>query len=300
MRQKINPPLLTRSQPPPIKTEPKPPPPSRGQVWRQRARRLRERSHGVTQIGVGILIALAALFAYDVIHPGETRLSPRDVKVLVAQAMASATPPPSFASRVYDIIAPSVVQIKTSTLTVDGKTESGSGSGVILDQSGAILTALHVVKDAIDIQVLFFDNTTSQASIIGQEPDNDIALLRPRDLPSQVIPATLGSPGALNIGDEAFVVGNPFGLRHTLTAGVISGLGRSLKSSKTGSALSNLIQVDAAVNPGNSGGPLLNRDGEVVGIITSLLNPTDQEVFIGIGFAVPIDVAGGVGGPPPY
>ncbi len=299
MRQKISPPLYNPKAAP----APEPPPPpkpvrlSRRQRLSARVKRLRDRARPLVQVGLGIFIAVAALLVYQTLTPG-THLTKNDVNALVASAMASATPPPSYASQVYQIIAPSVVQIKSSTLTLDGKAENGSGSGVIIDQSGTILTALHVVTGSIDIQVLFFDNTEAQASIIAQDPPNDIALLRPRALPSPVVPATLG--GGVNVGDEAFVVGNPFGLRHSLTAGVISAVGRGITNPKTGQSMQNLIQFDAAVNPGNSGGPLLDRNGEVVGIVTSLLNPTDQEVFIGIGFAVPIATAGGAGSPPPY
>ncbi len=299
MRQKFSPPIYNPKAAPAPEPEPAPPlpRPSRRQRLSDHTQRLRDRTRPLVQVGVGILIALAALFIYQALTPS-THLTTNDVNQIVASAMASATPPPSDASQVYQIIAPSVVQIKTSTLTITGTTESGSGTGVILDQSGSILTALHVVTNAIQIQVLFFDDTQTQASIIATQPENDIALLRPRDLPSQVVPATLG--GGENVGDEAFVVGNPFGLRHTLTAGVISGIGRGITNPKTGQTMQNLIQFDAAVNPGNSGGPLLDRNGEVIGIVTSLLNPTDQDVFIGIGFAVPIATAGGVGGPPPY
>jgi S1-C subfamily serine protease len=298
MRQKFSPPIYNpKAAPPPEPAPPEPMRPSRRQILRERTRRLRERARPFVQVGLGIFIALAALFIYQALTPS-THLTANEVNQIVASAMASATPPPSDASQVYQIIAPSVVQIKSNTLTITGTTESGSGTGVIIDQSGAILTALHVVTNSINIQVLFFDDTQTQASIIATEPENDIALLRPRDLPSQVVPATLG--GGVNVGDEAFVVGNPFGLRHTLTAGVISAVGRDITNPKTGQSMQNLIQFDAAVNPGNSGGPLLDRNGEVVGIVTSLLNPTDQDVFIGIGFAVPIATAGGAGGPPPY
>jgi S1-C subfamily serine protease len=126
----------------------------------------------------------------------------------------------------------------------------------------------------------------------------DIAILTPDGGPSTLVPATLAGPGS--VGDPVFAVGGPFGLRHTLTSGVISALGRGYRSPKTGAMMSNLIQFDAAVNPGNSGGPLLNRNGEVIGIVVSLLNPTEEDVFIGIAFAVPIGTAGGGGAPPPY
>jgi S1-C subfamily serine protease len=118
--------------------------------------------------------------------------------------------------------------------------------------------------------------------------------------PATIVPATLGNPNSVKIGSEAYVVGNPFGLYASMSAGVVSGLDRSIQPEADGPVLHGLIQVDAAVNPGNSGGPLLNRDGQVVGIVTALLNPTSEDVFVGIGLAVPIDVAGGAAGLPRY
>jgi S1-C subfamily serine protease len=104
----------------------------------------------------------------------------------------------------------------------------------------------------------------------------------------------------MRVGDEAYAVGNPFGLYGSMSAGVISGFGRSFNPPNSDQKLHDLIQIDAAVNPGNSGGPLLNRDGQVVGIVVGIVNPTEQEVFIGIGFAVPIDIAGSAAGLPQY
>ena len=114
------------------------------------------------------------------------------------------------------------------------------------------------------------------------------------------MPATLGNPGALQIGSEAYAVGNPFALTGSMSSGVVSGLGRSFQLPNSSQVLHGLIQIDAAVNPGNSGGPLLNRDGQVVGIVTALINPTAEDVFIGIGLAVPITTAAGAAGLPPY
>ncbi len=133
-----------------------------------------------------------------------------------------------------------------------------------------------------------------------REPAHDIAVLAPSLLPSSVAPATLGNPNAIQVGSEAYVVGNPFGLVDSLSAGVVSGLGRTFQEPDSSQVLEGLIQVDAAINPGNSGGPLVNRDGQVIGIVTGLVNPTKQDVFIGIGLAVPIDVAGGAAGLPQY
>jgi S1-C subfamily serine protease len=115
-----------------------------------------------------------------------------------------------------------------------------------------------------------------------------------------VIPAVLGNPNALRVGDEAYAVGNPFGLYGSLSSGVISGFERAFEDKDSNRSIEGLIQIDTAVNPGNSGGPLLNRYGQVVGIVVGVLNPTEQEFFVGIGFAVPITVAGGVAGAPPY
>ncbi len=252
------------------------------------------------QIAIGVLIAFAVLSAYNVIKPPPPPITQRDIDMAVANALALATPPPSIASTVYEIIRPSVVQIHTRVLGTDGKSEGGRGTGVVLDDRGTILTSLHVVAGAIDIKVIFADGTDSEANVIAKQPEQDIAALRAKILPDNLVPATLGNPRALRVGDEAIVVGNPFGITSSLTAGVISGLGRTFKPPKSSEPLKNLIQFDAAVNPGNSGGPLLNRDGEVVGIVTGLINPTDQDVFIGIGFAVPIDTAAAAAGSPPY
>lgn len=207
----------------------------------------------------------------------------------------SATPTPLM-SEVYARVAPSVVQVKA--LRADG-TVAGSGSGVVIDDAGDILTALHVVRDAQSVTVVFSDGTESSAVVISQVVASDIAALRPANVPTQVLPATLGNPSSLRIGDDAIVVGNPFALTRSLSTGVISGLDRSVQVPNQGRNLTGLIQFDAAVNPGSSGGPLVNRDGEVVGIVTGLVNPTGQPAFSGVGFAVTIDTAANALGIPP-
>lgn len=269
---------------------------SRGDVKRWRAWISRS---NLLLVGASVLIALLVFFVYDAFQSRQPQITEPEVKELVAQAMASATPAPSTAERVYAAIAPSVVLITTHG-PEDSESDRGVGSGVVLDQRGNILTSLHVVQDATEIEVIFADGTETEATIAATLEEKDIAVLQPVVPPSVLVPATMGSPAALEVGDEAIVVGNPFGLRHTLTAGVISGLDRNFRSSETGQSIDDLIQFDAAVNPGNSGGPLLNRAGEVVGIVTALANPTDQRVFVGVGFAVPIDVAAGAAGPPPF
>jgi S1-C subfamily serine protease len=180
-----------------------------------------------------------------------------------------------------------------------GTADGNLGSGVVVDTAGDILTCLHVVANATTIEVTFADGTKSPAQIQGADPATDIAVLRATQPPAKLQPAVLGNPRSVQVGSEAFVVGNPFGLTASFTSGVISGLNRSYQLPNGGAVLQGLIQIDAAVNPGNSGGPLVNRDGQVIGIVDALINPTNQDVFIGIGLAVPINVAGGAAGLPP-
>lgn len=274
------------------------PPPTRVSRWRARVKRLYERAHNLLLVLLGILIAFAVMLAYSATQPPPQRLTQRDINAAVARALASATPPPSIASQVYAIIAPSLVRIEGN---IPGSTTRTTvGTGTVIDDRGHILSSLHIVERSTKIQVKFFDGTETEARIVARDAERDLVLLRPFLLPDNLVPAILGSSGTLQVGDEAIVVGNPFGIANSLSAGVISGLRRNFRSPRTGATLTNLIQFDAAVNPGNSGGPLLNRYGEVVGVVTGLLNPTDQEVFIGIGFAVPIETAAAALGSPEY
>lgn len=246
-----------------------------------------------------VVIVFASILIYDATRPPPQRLTQHDIDTAVERALATTPPQPSYAAQAYDIIHPSVVSIEVNVAATDGENAHIIGTGVVVDDTGTILTCWHIVKDAVEVRVTFVDGTESKALIIAAQAENDLAVLRPLVVPDDLVPATLTSSDTLHIGDEVFAIGNPFGMSDSLSAGVVSGLHRNIKSPKTGETLSNLIQFDAAVNPGNSGGPLVNRNGEVVGIVTALLNPTDQEVFIGIGFAVTMETAGGLAGAPP-
>jgi S1-C subfamily serine protease len=204
------------------------------------------------------------------------------------------TPTPTM-PELYARLAQTVVTVRAEA--ADGKVSLGSG--VIFDADADILTALHVVSDAAKITVSFADGSTYEARIFAKQPDNDIAGIRALGHPDQMAVATLGNASALNVGDDAIVIGNPFGLTRSLSTGVISGLHRSIQPPGADKPMTELIQFDASVNPGNSGGPLFNRDGDVVGIVSGLLNPNNQASFSGIGFAVTIQAAGGAVGVPP-
>ncbi|MEZ4670960.1 MAG: trypsin-like peptidase domain-containing protein [Anaerolineae bacterium] len=260
----------------------------------------------------GALGALVMLVLYSLLNPPPPQLTPRDIENTVYQAMASATPRPAVASLVYQVIRPSLVVIDTTLNAGPGdQTASfkhdltgdsfhltqgeGVSSGVIVNDSGMILTSLHAVETAPDIQVYFSDGTQATAEIVSTLSDDDVAVLQTDVLPAEFVPAVLGNPNAMRIGDDAYVVGHPFGLQGSMSAGVISGFGRTYQL-PSGKTMQDLIQVDAATNPGASGGPLVNRAGQVIGIVTALLNPTGQEVFVGVGFAVPITTAAGGGG----
>ena len=263
-----------------------------------RLRRLRRHPRTLIVFALGALASLIAVVLYGALTDGPEQLTREDIEDAVVQAFASATPPPTAAAEVYEVILPSLVIVQTDNPNDDDEKNFGLGSGVIVNTDAAILTSLHVVEGATDIQVVFADGTQSRALVATVQPENDIAVLVPTTLPTVFLPATLGSTGALRIGDEVFAVGNPLGLAASLSAGVVSGFDRTFTPNDGGVTLEGLIQFDAAVNPGNSGGPLLNRRGQVVGIVAGLVNPTEQDVFIGIGFAVPINIAASAAGGP--
>jgi S1-C subfamily serine protease len=192
-----------------------------------------------------------------------------------------------------------------STKTPDGKTDEehpdSTGSGVVIDDKGDILTNLHVVSSTDCWIVTFFDGSKSPATMVNSQPENDLAVIKAKIQPDDLKPATLASTKDLYPGDTVVATGFPFGIGPSVSSGVVSGLKRSFEdpTDKEKPKMTNLIQFDAAVNPGNSGGPLVNRDGEVVGIVTAIYNPTGQHVFAGMSFAVPIENAATAAGENP-
>ena len=174
------------------------------------------------------------------------------------------------------------------------------GTGVVIVDKGLILTSLHVVEGARRITVTFFDGSQSEATVISRQPENDLAVLQAHTIPDDLHAATLRSTNGLAPGEAVLAVGFPFGIGPSASLGVVSGLKREFRSPEGERFLTNLIQFDAAANPGNSGGPLVTMDGHVVGIVAAIMNPNRQRTFIGIGFAVPIENAAAAVGMPPF
>jgi S1-C subfamily serine protease len=247
-------------------------------------------------VGAVLAVALAAGLWW-VGSTGPAPLTGADVDAAVQrgieQAQEAERDVPPEATLAYQAITPSLVTVTTQR--PDGAGAAGLGSGVIVNADGAVLTALHVVDGAAQVAVDFADGTRAAAQVTVRQPEHDVAVLAVDRLPEVVVPAVLAGPPP--VGDTVFAVGNPLGLRASLTAGVVSATGRTI-TPPAGPALDGLIQFDAAVNPGNSGGPLLNRAGQVVGVVTALANPANEDFFVGVGFAVPIATAGGAAGGP--
>jgi S1-C subfamily serine protease len=206
-----------------------------------------------------------------------------------AKLSATLAPGEDF-SALYDRVRPSIVRITTGQQTSDPfqNQREGLGSGIVLDKDGHILTNYHVVRGFDTVTITFSDGTVAQADVVGKDPGNDMAVVKTDADPGVLQPATLGDSGAVKIGSVVAAIGNPFGLDGSFTTGVISGLDRTLPSSSDGRPIRGLLQTDAAVNPGNSGGALLNLKGEIIGINTAIENPGGNS-FAGIAYAVPIN-----------
>ncbi len=250
----------------------------------------------------GALLMGLVMMAVQRSGPGQRALTQDDIDKAVLHTLTKKTMP-SPAAKAAEVVAPSVVRVRSVTPGErgDADIEDGVGTGLVIVDTGVILTNLHVVTDAEKIVLEFADGHESDAAVIGTKPEHDLAVLQARSLPKDgVAPATLRSTSDLKAGDEVVAVGFPFGIGPSVSSGVISGLQREFRSPQGKRVLTNLIQFDAAANPGNSGGPLVTMDGEVVGIVTAILNPSRERTFIGIGFAVPIENAAAGAGIHPF
>jgi serine protease DegQ len=280
------------------------------------------------------ILLLAALLAFSLslsLRPMQRKLTQEDINAAVLKTMTTQVMPSEYA-KAYDNVRPSIVRVvsyvkksrlkddKESALSKGGakpkplgpasgeadkagpedEVEAGVGTGVVIIDKGVILTNLHVVSGADRIMVVFSDGLEAKASITGVQAENDLAVLQASKIPDDLIAATMRSTSDLGPGDKVLAVGFPFGIGPSASGGIISGLKRAFRSPEGKQEMTNLIQFDAAANPGNSGGPLVTMDGEVVGIVTAILNPTPARTFLGIGFAVPIENAAAAAGLPPF
>ena len=284
------------------------------------------------------IASLAALLALSLslgLHPGQRRITQDDIDKAVLKSLDTQVLPSEYA-RAYENVRPSVVRVvsyvkksrikeamekahaqlknakpkplgpaiegadKATAKDEDEEIEQGVGTGVVIIDKGVILTNLHVVSGSDHVKVTFFDGLEADATITGVQPENDLAVLQAQKIPDDLIAATMRSTADLAPGDKVMAIGFPFGIGPSASAGIISGLKRSFRSPEGKQEMDNLIQFDAAANPGNSGGPLVTMDGDVVGIVTAILNPTPARTFIGIGFAVPIENAAQAAGLPPF
>jgi len=276
-------------------------------------------------LGIALALSLA-------LRPSQRRLTQEDINAAVMKTMETQVMPSEYA-RAYENIRPSVVRVvsyikksrlkeedqkllagkmnkgtkpkplgpaETDLTGAGDEIENGVGTGVVIIDKGVILTNLHVVNGADHIKVIFFDGLESKATVTGVQAENDLAVLQAAKIPDDMIAATMRSTGDLQPGDKVLAVGFPFGIGPSASGGIVSGLKRSFRSPEGKQEMNNLIQFDAAANPGNSGGPLVTMDGEVVGIVTAILNPTPARTFLGIGFAVPIENAATAAGLPPF
>jgi S1-C subfamily serine protease len=292
-------------------------------------RRFRISGTGLLWLAILVLAAGLAFSLSNGAGTGQRKLTQQDINAAVLKTLET-QPIPSEYARAYDNISPSVVRVmsyvkksrlKDESITPraipkpkplgpapgsesasenEDEVENGVGTGVVIIDKGIILTNLHVVSGADRIKVVFSDGLESSASITGVQPENDLAVLQASKIPDDLIAATMRSTGDLGPGDKVLAVGFPFGIGPSASGGVISGLKRAFRSPEGKQEMTNLIQFDAAANPGNSGGPLVTMDGEVVGIVTAILNPTPARTFLGIGFAVPIENAAAAAGLPPF
>jgi serine protease DegQ len=308
---------------PPVATAAPITPPRRRRAWLL----------GATAALLGAALAAALLLRFG--PPGTRALTQDDIDRAVLHTLNTKSLPAP-AAKAYEAVRGSVVKViglsdpneaKDAKKAKDGKDskeakkdkdskraqpkverdsdetereERGIGTGVVIMDNGTILTNLHVVFGARRIKVIFADGLEVDADVIALRPEHDLAVLRARKIPDDLKAATMRSTHDLRPGDRVTAVGFPFGIGPSVSHGVVSGLKREFRSPEGQRILTNLIQFDAAANPGNSGGPLVTDDGEVVGIVTAIYNPTEERFFVGIGFAVPIENAAQAAGMPPF
>lgn len=270
-------------------------------VWARLRRRRVALGRASRRVAILALVAAGLYGVHSALTPRPHAPTQEQIDAAVLHTLTTKVLP-SRAARAYGAIGPSVVRVRGLNYATSSEdiTETSVGSGVVIVDRGIILTSLHVVADAERVSVVFDDGTESEATVVVKQPERDLAVLWASTIPDNLVAATLRSTRDLVPGDDVIAVGFPFGIGPSVTSGVISGLHRQRRALSGEHTIDDLIQFDAAVNPGSSGGPLVTADGEVVGIVTSILNPNNNNVFAGIGFAVPIEAAAAAAGMSPF
>lgn len=269
---------------------------------RERAwRRLYTRHEKALLMLAGGLVALGIVFGQAAFTSPPREITQADIDAAVARTLET-KPVPSPAIKAYQAVRASIVRVKAigEGLEMDERPHGATGSGVVIIDRGVILTSLHVVSGAARVMVMFENGLESEATLSAAHPENDLAVLQAKQVPDDLKAATLRSAKSLLEGEHVTAVGFPYGIGPSVSSGVISGLKREYASPDGKHRLRDLIQFDAAANPGSSGGPLVNAAGEVIGIVTAILSPGDKAGFSGIAFAVPIETAAGAAGLPPF
>jgi len=270
---------------------------------RERAwRRLCARHEKALLVLGGALVSLGVVFGYAELNPTPAALTQEDIDQAVARTLEK-KPVPSPAIKAYEAVRASIVRVRAlaeGSPEFDSQPHGATGSGVVIVDRGVILTSLHVVSGAKRVLVMFENGLESEATVSAAQPENDLAVLQAKQVPDDLKAATLRSAKNLIEGEDVTAVGFPYGIGPSVSAGVISGLKREYASPDGAHRLHDLIQFDAAANPGSSGGPLVNAAGEVIGIVTAILSAGDKPGFSGIAFAVPIETAAGAAGLPPF
>ncbi|HEX7054467.1 MAG TPA: trypsin-like peptidase domain-containing protein [Burkholderiales bacterium] len=293
--------VYSRAAPTRVGETPSPPPAPREARWRKLYTR---HEKALLALG-GALVALAVVLGEAALDAPPPQLTQEDIDHAVARTLQK-IPVPSPAVRAYEAVRASVVRVTAlrdepqAAEAPTGLRHGATGSGVVIVDRGVILTSLHVVSGAERVRVTFANGLQSDASVVSRHPENDLAVLLAKQIPDDLRAATLGPAKDLVEGEHVTAVGFPFGIGPSVSAGVISGLHREYAPPDGERHLSDLIQFDAAANPGSSGGPLVNATGEVVGIVTAILSPDETPGFSGIAFAVPIEAAAGAAGLPPF
>ncbi|NLH07091.1 MAG: PDZ domain-containing protein [Chloroflexi bacterium] len=265
----------------------------------------------VLLLGGLVALLIAAPIAFfdgqirDMFNPGASPVSREasaSTNIAVQDPIPTLTLPPSSESgaqdaglqgtsleALYEQVNAGVVSIQVVT-TSQGLTGAGAGSGFIIDEQGHIVTNYHVVQNADEVTVIFFDGTQAIAEVVGQDPDSDLAVVRVDGLPENTHPLPLGDSDAVRPGQWVVAIGNPFGLASSMTAGIVSATGRTIPAVEVPYNIPQAIQTDAAINPGNSGGPLLNLRGEVIGVPAQIRPGSGIAANAGVGFAIPSNI----------